>query len=64
MKNIGGLNQFSDVLPLKPTCVFFYNILSVVVVYNHDVIKVVVVVDVVNGYVLTKIWICYLRHFC
>jgi len=28
--------------PLNPTCVFFYNILSVVVVYNHDVIKVIV----------------------
>jgi len=31
--------------PFNPTCVFFYNILAVVVVYNHDLIKAIVVVD-------------------
>jgi len=37
---------YIGIYPLYPTSVFFYNILSVVVVYNHDLIKVIVVVVV------------------
>jgi len=44
-----------DTFYLYPTCVFFYNIVSVVVVvYNHDLIKVIVVVVVASDVELNK----------